>query len=332
MGMNQQRGFLLLAVALSGLLGLYILLPFLEYVLAAVLLAYVLRPLYVRLVPRIGARFSAVVSIAFGFAAIVLPFVYVLFSLVRDLNAIAMGENGFAISEVEATIAASTGRSVDLEHWIRLGAEAGLDAGLGGVTELFGAMLKASFGVALVIFLLYYLLKDGACFVGWLKETTPLPPDVTDRLYGRIDATTWAVIVGHVFVAFVQGLAGGIGLLIAGVPNPVFWTAVMILLALLPLIGAFIVWAPAGLYLLLVGELYAGVFLLGYGLLIVSMIDNYVRPIVIDSRARLNPGVVLVGVFGGIYAIGFVGLFIGPIVLGVLGATLTTFKNDYHRL
>jgi predicted PurR-regulated permease PerM len=98
--MNQQRGFLLLAITLSGLLGLYILLPFLEYVLVAILLAYVLQPLYGRLVPRIGPRLSAIVAIVFGFGAIVLPFVYVLFSLVRDLNAIAMGENGLAIGFV----------------------------------------------------------------------------------------------------------------------------------------------------------------------------------------------------------------------------------------
>ncbi|ADJ15193.1 AI-2E family transporter [Halalkalicoccus jeotgali] len=326
--MNKQRGFLLLAVCLSFLLGLYVLLPFLEYVLAAILLAYVLHPLHVRLAPRIGPRLSPVVLIGFSLVAVVAPFAYVFAALVRDLRAIAAGESGLRVAEVEGTIATYTGRSVDLERWIRVGAETIFEVSFSGLAELFGAALKASFGLALVLFLLYYLLKDGACFVAWLKETTPLPPDVTDRLYCRIDATTWAVIVGHVFVAFVQGMAGGIGLLLAGVPDPVFWTAVMILLALLPLIGAFLVWAPAGVYLLLIGHPYAGLFLLVYGIVVVSMIDNYVRPIIIDARARLNPGVILVGVFGGIYSLGFV----GPIALGVLGATLSTFKNDYHRL
>lgn len=330
--MNRQRGFLLLAVALSGLLGLYVVLPFAEYVLAAVLLAYALHPLHERLIPRLGPRLSPIVLIAFTVAAIVLPFALVSAALVRDLRAIAAGESGLRIGEVEGTIAAYTGRSVDLQGWAMVGAETVFDASFDGLTELFGAALKATFGLALVLFLLYYLLKDGACFVAWLKETTPLPPDVTDRLYCRIDTTTWAVIVGHIFVAFVQGMAGGIGLLIAGAPSPVFWTAVMVLFALLPLIGAFLVWAPAGVYLLLVGQPYAGLFLLAYGVVVVSMIDNYVRPIVIDSRAHLNPGVVLIGVFGGIYSLGFVGLFVGPIALGVLGATLATFKNDYGRL
>ncbi|MFC6904160.1 AI-2E family transporter [Halalkalicoccus tibetensis] len=330
--MNKQRGFLLLAVGLSGLLGLYVVLPFAEYVLAAVLLAYALHPLHVRLVPRLGPRLSPIALIAFAGTAIVLPFALVSAALVRDLRAIAAGESGLRIDEVEGTIAAYTGRSVDLQGLAMAGAETVFDATFNGLSELFSVALKATFGLALVLFLLYYLLKDGACFVAWLKEATPLPPDVTDRLYCRIDATTWAVIVGHIFVAFVQGMAGGIGLLIAGVPSPVFWTAVMVLLALLPLIGAFLVWAPAGVYLLLVGHPSAGLFLLVYGVVVVSMIDNYVRPIVIDSRASLNPGVVLVGVFGGIYSLGFVGLFVGPIVLGILGATLSTFTNDYSRL
>lgn len=330
--MNKQQGFLLLLVGLSGLLGLYVVLPFLEYVLAAVLLAYVLHPFHARLAPQIGPRLSPIVLIAFAGATIVFPFVLVFAVLVRDVEAIAAGESGLEIAEIEGRIAAYTGRSVDLERWLRTGAETVFELSFDGITELFGAALKASFGLALVLFLLYYLLKDGACFVSWLKEATPLPPDVTDRLYCRIDTTTWAVIVGHVFVAFVQGMAGGIGLLIAGAPSPVFWTAVMILLALLPLIGAFLVWAPAGIYLVLVGQPYAGLFLLVYGVVVVSMIDNYVRPVVIDSRARLNPGVILIGVFGGIYSLGFVGLFVGPIALGVLGATLATLKNDYHRL
>ncbi|WP_122090445.1 AI-2E family transporter [Halalkalicoccus subterraneus] len=330
--MNKQRGFLLFSLALSGLVGLYVVLPFIEYVLASVLLAYALYPLHARLAPHIGPRLSPIALIALTGGVVVLPFVLVSLALVRDLRALAAGESGLRIGEVEASIATYTGREVDIEGLAMLGAEMAFESSFDGITELFGAALQALFGLALVLFLLYYLLKDGACFVSWLKEATPLPPDVTDRLYCRIDATTWAVIVGHIFVAFVQGLAGGIGLLIAGVPSPVFWTAVMVLLALLPLIGAFLVWAPAGVYLLLIGQPYAGLFLLVYGVVVVSMIDNYLRPIVIDSGAQLNPGVILVGVFGGIYSLGFVGLFVGPIALGILGATLSTVTNDYHRL
>jgi len=106
----------------------------------------------------------------------------------------------------------------------------------------------------------------------------------------------------------------------------------MIVLALLPLIGAFLVWAPAATYLITVGRPAWGLFLFVYGAGVVGLIDNYARPIVIDRGAHLNPGVVLVGVFGGVYAVGAVGLFVRPIFLAVLATTITAFDEEYDAL
>lgn len=119
--------------------------------------------------------------------------------------------------------------------------------------------------------------------------------------------------------------------MIAGIPNVVFWTFVMILLGVLPLIGAFLVWAPAAIYLVSIGRVEWGVLLIVYG--VVGTVDNYVRPLVIDRQgAHLNPGIVLIGVFGGVFAIGFTGLFVGPIVLAVLTAMIVAFDEEYDDL
>lgn len=133
------------------------------------------------------------------------------------------------------------------------------------------------------------------------------------------------------FVAALQGLIGGIGLLVAGIPNPVFRAFLILLFALLPLIGAFFVWAPAATYLLLIDNTVTGIFLGVYGVLVVNTIDNYARPLVIDREAHLNPAVVLVGVFGGVFAIGVTGLFIGPLVIAVLVATLASFDEAFDE-
>ena len=106
--------------------------------------------------------------------------------------------------------------------------------------------------------LLYYFLKDGDRFVRWLRRTTPLPDRVQDELYGEIDAITGAVLVGHVLVAVVQGALAGFGLFATGVPNATFWTAVMVVLALLPVVGSFLVWGPAVVYLVTGGRPLAG--------------------------------------------------------------------------
>ncbi len=191
-------------------------------------------------------------------------------------------------------------------------------------------MLHASLGIALLLFLVFYLLIDGPALVAWLTQASPLSPSVSQTLTDQIDRTTWGAVVGHAFAAVVQALVAGVGFYLVGISNVVFWTIVMVILAFLPLIGVFIVWAPAAVYLYLIDEPTAAVFLAAYGLIVVSFIDYYVRPIVIDKRARINPAAILVGVFGGVYTLGFVGLFVGPILIGVLVAIIETYRTEYR--
>ncbi|MES3517555.1 MAG: AI-2E family transporter [Natronomonas sp.] len=330
--MNRHQAFLLFVIGLSGLLSLFVVLPFLEFVLASIIFAYVLHPVHLRIEPHLGHRLSPIAVILLALVGIFGPLLYVTLVLVRDLQRLARGESGLDTTEIEATILEYTDREVDLdEPFSTLGADL-LDLLFGNVAEVVSVGLSLSIGLALLVFLLYYLLRDGRQFVRWSVDIVPVPDPVCERLIGQIDRTTKGVVIGHLFVAVVQGLVGGVGLFVAGIPNVVFWTFVMITLALLPLIGAFLVWAPASLYLLLIDQTGSGLFLFLYGLLVVSMIDNYARPIVIDREAHLNPGIILVGVFGGVYAIGFTGLFIGPIILGVLAATLTIFEEEYDSL
>ena len=106
----------------------------------------------------------------------------------------------------------------------------------------------------------------------------------------------------------------------------------MAVFALLPIVGAFMVWGPAAMYLLLIDQVVPGLLLLVWGLTVVSFFDNYARPIVIDTRAHINPAVILVGVLGGIYAIGFTGLFVGPVLIGVLVSTLEIFRTEFDSM
>jgi len=184
----------------------------------------------------------------------------------------------------------------------------------------------------LLIFLLYYLLKDGEKFVKWLRDTTPLPSDIQNQLYARVNKTTWAVIKGHVLVAVVQGLIAGLGLAITGVPNYAFWTFIMVILGFIPIIGTVVVWLPAAAYLFAIDRSAAAIFLFLYGMVIVGLTDNILRPIAVDRGSNLHPAVIIIGVIGGVYIFGAAGLFIGPIILGIFKAVLLVFKNNYEDL
>ncbi len=332
--MNKQQAFLLLLIGASAAVSLLILIPFLEYVLGATILAYMLYPLHLRLKPHLGERLSPIVLILASAVIVVLPMVYILLVLWRDINQLASGTRDlpFDVAETEARLSALLDTDVDLGYEVGSLLEELADILFGSVGEAFAMILEISIGFALVLFLVYYILLDGEGFVAWTISVAPMPDPVAERLVEQIDKTIWGVISGHIFVAVLQGVVGGVGLAIAGVPNYVFWTFVMIVLSLLPLIGAFLVWAPASVYLFMIDQPEWGIFLALYGIGIVSLIDNYARPIVIDREAGLNPGIILIGVFGGVYSIGFTGLFIGPIVLGVLAATLIAFREEYDRM
>ncbi|MFW5918428.1 MAG: AI-2E family transporter [Haloferacaceae archaeon] len=330
--MNRSQVFLLLLIGLLALLTFVVVLPFVQYVVAAVILAYVLYPLHERLSRRIGTVLSSLVVIGAAIVAVILPLAFVMVVFVRDLTAIARGESPLDIAAVEARLFELTGNEVDVREILTTGAQQIVDVLFGGLGGIVSGTLKASLGVALTLFLLYYLLLEGPAFVAWVEDLIPLPDRVIDQLFSKLDATTWGVVVGHIAVAIAQAIIAGVGLWLTGIPDPVFWTIVMAVLALLPIIGAFLVWGPAAAYLVVVDQATAGVLLALYGLTVVSLFDNYARPIVIDQQAHVNPGVLLVGVVGGIYSIGFTGLFIGPIFIGVLAATLETFRTEYDSM
>lgn len=330
--MNKEQTFLLVVIFVAMLASLWVLAPFLEYVLGAVIFGYVLYPLHRRLEPHIGERPSAIALLIGSLVAVILPMVYIAIVLYEDVQAIAAGESGIATEEIESQLTPFLGDDVELGTLTQeLGQEL-FDLLFGNVTQLLSFGARASLGLLLVIFLVYYVLKDGPQFARWAVNIAPMDDTVAYRLVHKVDRTTWGVVVGHILVAILQGVIGGVGLFLAGIPNVVFWTFLMIILALLPLIGAFMIWAPASAYLWVIGDIQSAVFLVLYGVLVVSLVDNYARPIVIDQSAHLNPGVILIGVFGGVYAIGFVGLFVGPIVFGILAATLTAFRRDFDAL
>ena len=332
--MNRGQAFLLVLIGLVSATTLFIVIPFLEYIIGALILSYVLYPLHCRLERRIGGGASAVALILGTVVAVIVPLAYIVSVFVGDLRALAAGETELDTAAIEQRLSEILGEDVQIELADLLAATGDqlIRVLFDSYTGIVTFAVQAGIGTALMLFLVYYLLRDGPAFVEWGKDTVPLPPHVTDNLVAKIDATTWGVVIGHIVVALLQALIAGIGLWVVGIPKVIFWTFVMAVLSLLPLIGSFLVWGPAAGYLVVIDEVTAGIFLVLYGVVVVSLFDNYARPILIDQQAGLNPGVILVGVAGGIYSIGFTGLFVGPIVIGVLVATLETFRAEYDRI
>ena len=331
--MKRARVAILLLAGALLVLSIMLVRPFLEFFLLAVLLAYPLRPLQVRLSEYTDPRIAAG-SLVFGATvAIILPTLLLARVVVQeaiDFHSKVQNDE-ITFTEVEAQIEELTGREVDfLDTAQRVARESGI-GGVDSALGLFGTVTSLLIGLGLTMFLLYYFLKDADRFNRWLRATVPLPEHVHDELKREFDDVMWAVLASHVLIAVVQGVVAGAGLWVLGIPSAAFWTAVMVFLAVLPIIGSFLVWGPAAVYLFSVGDPIAGGVLLVYGAVVVSFCDDFLRPIVIDryTETRLNPGAILIGVLGGVYLFGFIGIFFGPVLIGSLRAVLDIYRCEY---
>ncbi|HUR24482.1 MAG TPA: AI-2E family transporter [Candidatus Thermoplasmatota archaeon] len=197
-------------------------------------------------------------------------------------------------------------------------------------THLIEAAPTFFIGIAIILFVVYYALTDGDTFVAYLRRAVPIPGRQVDFLLSEARVGLRAVFFGQILMSVLQGIVCGIGWWIAGLPSPILWGAVMAIFALLPVVGTFMVWVPGSLYLLVQGHLVGGVFLLLWGTIVVLIIlDTFLRPKIIGYGADIHPMLVLVGVLGGAAAFGFIGLFLGPLIVGILIAVLKVYEADY---
>lgn len=333
-GVNLSKGYLLALVTVFAVLSYLLVLPFVQYVLLGILIAYVLTPLHRRLAPRTSPTISAFALIVFAVAIFFVPFAVVIAAVAGDAASIVsnLDPEALQLGMVESRIQNLTGREVDIAGAV---ADSGQQIGMILVeqsTTWFSAAIHALVGLGLALFLIYYLLRDGRELMGWLYTTSPLPDDVQSELYEEFDDVMAAVLLGHVLIAIIQGGIAGIGLFVTGIPNAAFWTFVMIILALIPLVGSFLIWGPAIGYLLFTGEPVFAAGLAVYCLIVVSLSDDYLRPVLVDRYADLNPAIIILGVLGGVYAFGVMGLFFGPVVLGALLATVNVVTDYYDDL
>ncbi|AHG01452.1 hypothetical protein HALLA_03425 (plasmid) [Halostagnicola larsenii XH-48] len=332
--MNLNKGFVLALVGALLVLAILLVEPFLQYVLGAVLLAYTLYPIQIRLEEYTSSMIAALSLVTLAVVGFVTPFVLVVASIMGDATRILRNVEieSVQIAEIESLIQEYTGQNIDI-----VGELSGSGQRIQAVVfeqsaEVFNSITHFVIGIALGLFLVYYLLKDGDKLVDWLYRTVPLPVDIQRDLHDEIGDMMWAVLFGHVFVAVVQGGVAGVGFFATGIPNATFWTVVMMVFAMVPLVGAIPIWGGAVVYLFVSSEPLFATALFVYCVIVVGLTDDYLRPFAVDRYADLNPAVILLGILGGAYAFGIMGLFFGPIILGGLKATLGIVSDSWSRL
>ena len=181
-------------------------------------------------------------------------------------------------------------------------------------------------GLAIMLYLLFFLLRDGKALAERIKQAIPLREDQKTALFSRFADVVRATVKGGILVAIVQGALGGLAFWFLGIHAALLWAVVMAFLSLLPAIGAALVWLPVAIYLLTSGALWQGIGLIAYGVLVIGMVDNILRPALVGKGTKLPDYVVLISTLGGIEVFGLNGFVIGPLIAAIFMVTWEIFS------
>lgn len=330
--------FVVALLLILGVLSFLLFLPFLTYILLGLLIVYLTFPLFTRLAKWTKRpRLAAMIVLLTVVLAVVVPTGFLGWRLLKEAQGFAAGFTPEAAEAQIDSMAAGILRLVGQEPtnvtYGKAVVEAVVPAAQGyvraHVADLLGIVTAFFVGMFILAFVIYYGLIDGPRLVGYLTEVLPLSGQQSTQLLGDVRRTLDAVFLGQIVGAVFQGVLGAIGLLLFGVPGVLVWGLVMMILSVIPFLGAFLVWAPAGVWLLATGHTWQGIGLLAWGAILVSNVDNFVKPLLVSAKAQIHPVVVLVGVLGGLLVFGVMGFVLGPLVLSLFVAVLDFWREDY---
>ena len=193
---------------------------------------------------------------------------------------------------------------------------------------IVGGLTTFVVNAVITLFTLFFLFREGRSMRRRVAAILPLSSEQVEKLFGGIENTIIGTVYGGLVVAAVQGALTGLALWILGVPSPVLWGVVAAFFALLPVVGTAAVWVPASIYLLATGSWIQAIILAAWGAFVVGTIDNILRPYLMSGRVQMHTLLIFFAVFGGVNVFGFLGLFIGPVILAVTLTLLGLLRDE----
>jgi predicted PurR-regulated permease PerM len=350
---SSQRGhrpFLLALLFFSLYFSYLILKPFLHTIVLAVLLAslfYPLEPPLLRLY-RGRKNLMALTAVAIITFLIVIPVLFFMSALVSQgietVNQVNEWIGGGNLQELLQQPRAVAFTSWVKEHldFVRF-SELDVQGHLLQMSKNFGQFVlrrgaaflgdvaNMFFYFFVMIFITFYLVRDGEVMLRGIKQLSPLREQQEERIIEKVKSVARSVLLGSFLTALLQGVLGGIGLALVGIPA-LFWGTVLGFSSLIPVVGTALVWVPAAGYLALFGKWKAALFLSAWSIALVGSVDNFLRPFLMRGEGKLSPFYIFLAIIGGMKYFGIRGLLYGPIILGLASVMLYIYQVEYREL
>ncbi len=322
--------------------------PFLEPIVMAMLIGLLAYPLHERLVSRLRGRktSASLISCLALLLIILIPTVVLLVAVLKQGIDYSIVVREWATQENVQQFM-SLPWVLEVKSWLtkvlpegalhadNIRSKALAGAGLMGKqfagvsTSILGSLTRFVVNFMLLLFVLFFVLRDHDKLIGFLHRALPLSRSEEETLFEEVKVVSKSALLGSLLTALTQGVVGGFGLWLAGFPG-VFWGAVMAFTSLIPLVGTALVWLPAALYLLITGEWQWAVFMLLWGVLVVGSIDNFLRPMFMQG-ASMNTVVVFFSLIGGLQVFGLVGLIYGPLTFSIALVLFKLYESEFSQ-
>jgi len=330
----ERRTLLWVLLAAVSLALLAILVPFYGTLLWSVIISLLFMPLYRRLLMRLHGRRTpaALVTLAVVVLIVVVPFVFISAALVGEAAAVyervqaaqAVPDEYFRdLFDALPASAKDVLQSLGVDDFDALRRR--LAAVLGQGSQFLAAQalrigqntFELLTGLFIMLYVSFFLIRDGDGVVRSLRDALPLNPQDRLELTAKFTTVIRATVKGNLLVAGLQGALGGLAFWFLGIGGALLWAVLMAFLSLLPAIGAALVWAPAAIYLLATGAVWQGLALVAWGLVVIGLVDNLLRPALVGKDTRLPDYVVLIATLGGMAVFGINGFVLGPAIVAM---------------
>ena len=337
----QSKAFLLLLILVTIAFGA-ILWQFHGAVFWGVILAILFAPLHRKLLRRMPRRtnLAALSTLGLCLVIVILPMTAITISLIQEATVVyervRSGQLNFGLY-LQQVVAALPAWAVNLLERLNLTSVAELQEKFSSVAVQASQFVAAqalsigqntlefvvSFGI--MLYLLFFLLRDGNRLALRIGQATPLDDAHKRQLVDKFTTVIRATVKGNIVVAASQGALGGLIFWILGIQGPVLWGVLMAFLSLLPAVGAGLIWLPVAIYFIATGGVWQGVILIAYGVFVIGLVDNVLRPILVGKDTKMPDYVVLISTLGGMALFGLTGFVIGPVIAALFIATWDLF-------
>jgi predicted PurR-regulated permease PerM len=337
---------LLIFLALALYASYWLIEPYLQSIVLAILIGMLAYPLHLRLEQRLGGRSNsaALLSCFILFLVCLIPFTLLLVAVLKQGISYSLTLRDWATEENVAEFlaqpwvlevrsrleqvlpaGATDSKTIRAQALSAAGAMGKQFAGVS--TALVGSITGFMVNILLLLFVLFFVLRDHDALIGFIRHALPLSRTQEDVLINEVREVSKSALLGSLLTALTQGVIGGIGLWICGIPA-IFWGTIMAFTSMIPIVGTALVWVPAAIYLAVTGEMGYALFLVAWGVLVVGSVDNFLRPLFMQG-ASMNTVIVFFSLIGGLHVFGLMGLIYGPIIFSVTLVLFRLYENEF---